>query len=82
MDFFKDLVETLEYNKSSRLEDLQGERVGPQEYTTDVKKYKKAVEKLRTEATKKLGAKHETTLRLQKRFEILDQEIKELEEGM
>jgi hypothetical protein len=54
-------VETLEYNKSSRLEDLQEGRVSPQEYTSDVKKYKKAVEKLRAEATKKLGAKHETT---------------------
>ena len=63
LDFFKDLVETLEYNKNSRLEDLQ-ERVSPQEYTSDCKKYKKMVEKLRAEATKKLGPKHETTLRL------------------
>jgi hypothetical protein len=63
LDFFKDLVETLEYNKNSRLEDLQ-ERVSPQEYTSDCKKYKKMVEKLRAEATKKLGPKHETILRL------------------
>lgn len=82
LDFYKDLVETVEYNKKNRFEELQEERVSPVQYTSDAKKYKKTVEKLRAEATKKLGPKHESTLRLNKRVELLDQEISEIEQGM
>jgi len=47
-----------------------------------MKKYTKNVDKLRAEATTKLGPKHETTLRLVKRLELLKSEIKEMEDGM
>lgn len=40
------------------------------------------VEKLRTEATQKLGAKHETTQRLAKRLDLLREEIAGMEEGI
>lgn len=45
--------------------------MSPEEYLSDLKKYKKSVEKLKAEATKKLGTKHETTQRLQKRVDLL-----------
>ena len=82
LEFFQQEVETIEFNKQTLETNIQNQFVTPQKYLSDVKKYKKQVEKLRTEATQKLGPKHETTQRLVKRLDLLNEEIASMEEGM
>ena len=80
--FFQEEAETVEFNKKTLETNIENQFVTVQQYLNDMKKYKKLVEKLRTEATKKLGLKHETTQRLEKRIDLLTSEIAEIEQGM
>lgn len=82
LEFFQSEIENLEFNKTSLVTSIQNEFITLSKYITDMKKYTKNVDKLRAEATTKLGPKHETTLRLVKRLELLKSEIKEMEDGM
>ena len=82
LEFFQSEIENLEFNKESLVTSIQNEFITLSKYITDMKKYTKNVDKLRAEATTKLGLKHETTLRLVKRLELLKSEIKEMEDGM
>ncbi len=78
-DYFKSKIESLEFAKGSLESNVQTGILTPEKYLNGVKQYLKSVQKLLVQATTQLGKTNEHTKRLNKRVELLNIEIADMD---